>query len=75
MFEFEKYDAIRRESREEGRKEGIREGLAEVRRETITKIVKVFRDKSFTEEEIRKTLADIYPGDEGMISEIMENRQ
>jgi hypothetical protein len=69
MFDFEKENAIRREGREEGREEGRKAS----EREAITNFVKSFRGKNYPEEEIRKTLTDIYPDAEEMIREIMED--
>ena len=80
MLEIEKENAIRRDARkeghkeglEEGRKEGLEEGRKEERGEAVRKFVKKLRDMNQPEEEILKTLTDIYPDDEEMIREIMK---
>jgi predicted transposase/invertase (TIGR01784 family) len=84
MLEIEKENAIRRdarkeghkegleEGRKEGRKEGLEEGRKEERGEAVRKFVKKLRDMNLPEEEILKTLTDIYPDDEEMIREIMK---
>jgi hypothetical protein len=68
MLETEKENAIRRDAR----KEGLEEGRKEERCEAVRKFVKKLRDMNQPEEEILKTLTDIYPDDEEMIREIMK---
>lgn len=76
MLEIEKENAIRRDARKEGHKEGLEEGRKEGRKEerceAVRKFVKKLRDMNQPEEEIQKTLTDIYPDDEEMIREIMK---
>ena len=72
MLEIEKENAIRRDARKEGHKEGLEEGRKEERCEAVRKFVKKLRDMNQPEEEIQKTLTDIYPDDEEMIREIMK---
>ncbi|MDO5110041.1 MAG: hypothetical protein Q4D59_08945, partial [Erysipelotrichaceae bacterium] len=68
MLEIEKENAIRRDAR----KEGLEEGRKEERGEAVRKFVKKLRDMNQPEEEIQKTLTDIYPDDEEMIREVMK---